>query len=83
MIAQTVFISLATMKQTVISQSREATIFRKYWEICVTSLPLAKLNEMIQSNRDNHRIIEPLLKCAVMLGSQIVIDAQESCDDML
>ena len=70
MIAQTIFISMASIKQCIITQanSKEAAIFRKYWELCITSLPLAKLNEMIQSNRDNQRIVDPLLKSTILLG---------------
>ena len=64
------FISLASIKNLILTQAatKESPIFKKYWELCITSLPLAKLNEMIQSNRDNQRVIEPLLKSAVMLG---------------
>ena len=68
MISQTIFIALATIKQNIVANQREAQVFRKYWELCTTSLSLAKLNEMIQANRDSQRIIEPLLKCAVLLG---------------
>jgi hypothetical protein len=68
MISQTIFIALATIKQNIVANQREVQVFRKYWELCTTSLSLAKLNEMIQANRDSQRIIEPLLKCAVLLG---------------
>lgn len=38
---------------------------------------------MIQANRDSPAILEPLLKCLIILGSEIETDEQASCADMV
>lgn len=58
-------------------------IFKKYWELATTNLKVAKLNELLQSNRDKTYIVEPLLKALLELDTQIEADETESCADIL
>ena len=55
-------------------------IAQKYWEISTGCLKLSKLNELIQSNRDNALLVAPLLK-ALTISAEI--EESESCGEML
>lgn len=48
-----------------------------------STLTLTRLNELIQENRDSIKMLEPLFKTFIVLGSSIHIDAEECCNDIL
>jgi len=58
-------------------------VFQKYWELATSNLKLTKLNELLQANRDEPQIIEPLLRTILVLDSQIEAEESESCADIL
>ena len=40
----------------------------------MATLTVAQVNEMVQSNRDDARLVEPLLKCLMVLGGDLEIN---------
>ena len=54
LISNTIYYSIRTMRHILHKHnSKELTIFSKYWEITLASLPLVKLNVEVKTNRDN------------------------------
>ena len=78
LLGHTMFLSLAF-----IMQQPNNEIFKKYLEIATGQLKLATLNEMIQENRDNPRVYEPLLKSILILGTHLQGTDENSCNDIL
>jgi hypothetical protein len=46
-------------------------VFMKYWDLSVGSINLQTLNEMLQSNRDNPNLVEPLAKALVVFDASM------------
>ena len=54
LISNTIYFSIRNMRHILHKHNnKELTIFSKYWEISLASLPLVKLNVEIKTNRDN------------------------------
>lgn len=73
------FLALSQMKQM---QDNEA-VFKSYLQLAMAKLKLSTLNEMIQENRDNAKIFEPLLKCILVLENKIQGVDEHSCCDLI
>lgn len=56
-------------------------IFKRYWECAQPNVKISKLNELLQSNRDEPLIIEPLLKVTQLID--VNEDDNESYADVL
>ena len=54
LISNIIYFSIRSIRHTLHKHNnKELTIFSKYWEITLASLPLVKLNVEIKTNRDN------------------------------
>ena len=54
LISNTIYFSIRNMRHILHKHNnKELSIFSKYWEITLASLPLVKLNVEIKTNRDN------------------------------
>ena len=56
------------------NQKVSESVFNQYWKLAVATLTVAQVNEMVQSNRDDARLVEPLLKCLMVLGGDLEIN---------
>lgn len=56
-------------------------IYKKYWDLASPNIKLSKLNELLQSNRDNANLVNPLLKVLSLMDVQA--DESESYGDIL
>jgi hypothetical protein len=66
--------SLAYMKMQTLTVQRMSVasptqniIFKRYLELAQSSIKLSKLNELLQTNRDNPSVVEPLLRVLMLI----------------
>ena len=86
LLAQLLFLQLVTVKQNMSLPVNSRFIFQKYWELSRSVVTLSRLNEMIQSHRDNSAIVQPLLKSFLVLSSTeqgMDADSSDSTGDIL
>ena len=84
--AHSIFISLVSIKSTIApgqAVTQATPTFKKYWENAVSTLKMSKLNQMLQEQRDNPKLIEPLLKAAIVIGGQMQVEEMNSGEDLL
>lgn len=84
LLANLLFTQLVLVKNNMAQAVNSRFIFQKYWDLNQSVMSLNKLNEMIQSNRSNVQIVEPLLKTiSVLAKNRVEFMSSESAGDIL
>lgn len=61
--------SLAVIKDEMGKQTKQQPIFKKYWDLALASLKLSKINEMVMANRETPDLLQPILRCLIIMDT--------------
>ena len=71
------------MKDEMSKQNKQSPVYKKYWDHALASLKLSKINEMVMANRETPSLLQPLLKCLIILDSSLEVEEHASCVDIV
>ena len=84
LLANVLYLSLASIFQNKDNQCSQKDLqvsFNAYWTLALSHLSLKTISSLLLPQRNNHLVVEPLLKCLFII-CQSSSNASDACEDL-